>query len=80
MSIYKLSTPRELATAIDSSKPLFVDTETAKYYSDIRLVQVYQEGWDQVLNLDIKAISGQVELIWDLLRNCKLVGHNFLLS
>ena len=78
MSIYKLSTPRELATAIDSSKPLFVDTETAKYYSDIRLVQVYQEGWDQVLNLDIKALSGQVELIWDLIRNCKLVGHNFL--
>lgn len=78
MGIYKISTPRELAGIIDSAKPLFIDTETAKYYSDIRLVQIYQEGWDQVLCLDIKLLSGKAELIWDLICNCTLVGHNLL--
>lgn len=77
MSIYKLVSPREIAFALDKTKPLFMDTETAKYYSDIRLVQLFQEGWDQVLAIDIK-ISGQVELIWDLIRDCKLVGHNLV--
>jgi len=63
MSIYKLSSVKELMESIDPSKPLYVDTETAKLGSDIRLVQVFQEGWKHVLELDLQPHY--------------LIGHNF---
>jgi len=75
MSIYKLSSVKELMESIDPSKPLYVDTETAKLGSDIRLVQVFQEGWKHVLELD--TLHNSVLALWVVLQPHYLIGHNF---
>lgn len=77
MSIYTYSTPRELLRALDPEKHVFIDTETSKLGSQIRLVQVFQEGWDSVLIFDTNAGASLTQL-WSILQSYKLVGHNIL--
>ena len=74
-TIYKLSSVKELMESIDPSQPLFVDTETSKLGSDIRLVQVFQEHWEQVLELD--TTTNSIISIWTVLQPHYLIGHNF---
>jgi len=69
--IYKYSSNEELVRVLDPSREVFVDTETAKLGSQIRLVQVYQEGWDQVLLFN-------TPMVFIILQSYHLVGHNFL--
>lgn len=52
MSIYRLASMNEVVSATDTTKPVFLDTETKGLYGEIRLLQVFQEGWEQVLIVD----------------------------
>lgn len=62
--------------SLDPTKEVFVDTETSKLGSDIRLIQVYQSAWDKVLLFDTQTTS--VDIIWNILQPCYLIGQNFL--
>ncbi len=75
MAIYKLATLANLKE-LDISKPLMIDTETSKLGSQIRLIQLYQDGMDQVLIFD--TIDTGVETLWIFLQDFHLVGHNLL--
>jgi len=76
-TIYKKGSLSDLLM-LDSSKPVMVDTETEQLYSEIRLIQVYQEGMEQGLEFDVKQDRPGVDVIWDILVDHHLVGHNFL--
>ena len=75
MKIYRYGSPKELMELIDPSLPVYVDTETSKLGSQIRLIQVFQEHWDQVLLFD--TMESSVSMIWFILQPNHLVGHNF---
>jgi len=70
--MYKLTT--ELPQ-LDNDKFLFMDTETEKFFSNIRLVQLYQDGWDKVVILDTR----EVDLIdiYMHIKDAHIVCHNF---
>lgn len=74
--IYKHSSIKELLEVLDPSKEVYLDTETGKLGSDIRLVQIYQEHWPQVLLFEAPSVS--ISVLWDIVREYKLVGHNIL--
>ncbi len=73
--IYKLSSTTELMELLDPSKPVYLDTETSKLGSQIRLIQVYQAHWEQVLLFDT-ADGGSSLAIWSILQPNHLVLHN----
>lgn len=73
--IYKRSSLNELMELINPSQPIFLDTETSKLGSQIRLVQCYQEDWQQVLLFDT-AEGDSLPGIWAILEDKHLVGHN----
>lgn len=75
MKIYRQSSLKELMESLDPSQPVFVDTETSKLGSQIRLVQIFQEHWEQVLEFD--TVDFSVTTIWLILQPNHLVGHNF---
>ena len=75
--IYKMGSLKELL-ALDPNKPVMLDTETETLYSEIRLIQVYQEGMEQALLFDVKMSRPSVEIIWDVLVDYHLVLHNGL--
>ncbi len=52
MDMYRLASMKEVVDATDLNKPVFCDTETKGLYGSIRLLQVFQEDWDQVLMVD----------------------------
>lgn len=74
--IYKHSSIKELLGALDPSKEVYLDTETGKLGSDIRLIQIYQEHWPQVLLFEAPDVS--ISVLWDIVREYKLIGHNIL--
>lgn len=74
MSIYKFGTLEELSASLDSTQPVYLDTETSKLGSQIRLVQVYQEHWEQVLLFD--TVDTSVSVLWFILVDKHLVLHN----
>ena len=74
--IYKLSSIKELLEKLNSQEYVCIDTETAKLGSDIRLIQVYQPSWDQVLLLIVDELSIHKQIIWDILVKYKLIFHN----
>jgi len=74
MKIYKLSSISELLKELKPEEPVFLDTETSKLGSDIRLIQVYQEAWKQVLLFDTRSINPQI--VWDIIQPYTLIGHN----
>jgi twinkle protein len=46
MTIYKIVKLSDVT--VDSNLPLFADTETCGLYGKVRLLQLYQEGWEHV--------------------------------
>lgn len=72
--IYKYGTLKELSDSIDPTMPIYLDTETSKLGSQIRLVQVYQEAWEQVMLFDTTSTS--VSTLWYTLQPHHLVLHN----
>lgn len=72
--IYKLSSIQELLKSINSKEPIFLDTETSKLGSQIRLIQVYQEGWKQALLFDTQIVNPAI--LWNILQPNHLVLHN----
>lgn len=60
---------------LDTSKPLFCDTETNHFFSSIKLFQCYQEHWDSALVFDIAEYS--LAEIYQLIKSCKTVWHNY---
>jgi len=72
--IYRESSINELMELINPDKPIFLDTETSKLGSQIRLVQCYQTDWDQVLLFDTTKVS--LLGLWAVLQDKHLVGHN----
>ena len=70
--IYKVTT--ELPE-LDKDKYLFLDTETKQFFSGIRLVQLYQEGWDQVIVLDTNSVP--LMDIYQHIKKAHIVAHNF---
>ena len=75
--IYKMGSTRDLLM-LDPNLPVMVDTETETFYRNIRLIQVYQKGMEQALLFDVVESSPGVEVVWDILKDFHLVGHNFL--
>ncbi len=75
MKIYRYSSPKELLELIDPAQPVYVDTETSKLGSQIRLIQVFQEHWNQVLLFD--SMNTSISTIWFILQPNHIVGHNF---
>ncbi len=76
MKIYKYSSTEELMQLLDASQPVYVDTETSKLGSQIRLIQIYQESWEQVLIFNTDTIKAYH--VWVILTPYHLVGHNFI--
>lgn len=64
----------ELRRALKDA-PLFMDTETNFFYRSIRLVQCYQEGWDEVILFDIRDTS--LKEVYDAVKDCHVVFHNY---
>lgn len=71
--MYRLVTDLK-SIQLDSEAYLYCDCETEELYSKIRLVQMHQSSWDEVVVLDTR----QVELIdiWGLIKDQKTVWHN----
>lgn len=60
---------------LDPLKTVFLDTETSKLGSQIRLIQVYQAHWDQVLLFDTNDGASLLG-IWTIIEGSHLVLHN----
>jgi DNA polymerase I-like protein with 3'-5' exonuclease and polymerase domains len=75
--IYKLGTLAELVSQLDGSKEVYLDTETSKLGSQIRLVQVYQSHWDKVLLFDT-ADGPSATVLWTVLQPHYLILANGL--
>ena len=74
--IYKLSSIKELLEKLNSQEYVCLDTETAKLGSDIRLIQIYQPSWDQVLLLNVDEDPTTKQILWEILVKYKLILHN----
>jgi DNA polymerase I-like protein with 3'-5' exonuclease and polymerase domains len=72
--IYKQGSIQELVEALDPTQPVYFDTETSKLGSQIRLIQVYQEHWNQVLLFD--TLNTSALILWTVVQPYHLVGHN----
>jgi DNA polymerase I-like protein with 3'-5' exonuclease and polymerase domains len=73
-NIYKLGTIPELVKQLQTDKSLFLDTETSKLGSQIRLVQLYQEDWPFALIFD--TVNTNLTVLWSVISSYHLVGHN----
>lgn len=69
---YLVVTLEEIVTAINPAKPVFIDTETAGFYGEVCLLQVMQEGWDNVL---LAHKPGAFEIII-MMGELNMVAHN----
>ncbi len=87
MAICRLTDLAEAILMIDTSKPLFCDSETynnTKHYDGllfgkVRLAQFMQEGWSKAVVVDIKFDSDPeaTAKLDNLVHSCKVVGQNF---
>ena len=75
--IYQVASIRDLLGCLNPDEPMYLDTETAQYYSDVRLVQLYQESWPQALVFDTKSGSS-INVIWEIIKDQHLVLQNGL--
>ena len=68
-----------LKNNLNLEKPLFCDTETHMLYNQLRLFQLYQEGWSHVLIFDFKDRDKNIKLIdlYYLIYNAYVVFHNY---
>jgi len=72
--MYRLIHKLEDSTKIDYTEPVFFDIETIGLYGFPRLIQVYQEGWDEVDIYDSYFVS--YEKVWERLKPATLIGFN----
>lgn len=72
----------EYTDNIDRTKPVFTDTETYEdegktsggLYGKVRLIQVYQEGWEEAIIFDCMFVD--LEKVLSMLKSCHLVFHS----
>lgn len=77
MKIYTYGSVPILLRQLNKQEIICVDTETAKLGSDIRLIQIYQPSWDQVLLFDVGENQLHKQMIWDILSDYgDLILHN----
>ena len=69
---YRVTTLKEIAKAIDNSKPLAVDVETDGFYGEILLSQFYQSDWPEAL----LAPKPDLFLLAGLLTGTHMICHN----
>jgi DNA polymerase-1 len=60
---------------LDTSQPLYCDTETNQFFSKIRLVQVFQEHWDEAQLFDIRDVN--LRDVYEDMKQCTTVWHNY---
>ena len=75
MKIYKPSSIKELLEELNPQETVFLDTETSRLGSDIRLIQVYQEGWAQAHLFDTQKVNP--EIVWSIFDfiQCTINNH-----
>lgn len=64
-----------LDSSLEASAPLFIDTETCFLYKGIRLVQMFQKGWSEVLVID--TLHTPLQSLFAKLKNAHVVFHNY---
>lgn len=74
--IYKVGELKDLEN-IDSSKPLFCDTETMKSYKGICMFQCMQAHWEKALVFLIKDAEKDLLPIYLKIKDCNVIFHNF---
>ena len=60
---------------LNTQEPLYCDTETNQFFSKIRLVQVFQEHWDEAQLFDIRDVD--LEELYLEMKQCTTVWHNY---
>lgn len=55
-------------------EPLFLDTETCALFNGIRLIQIFQRAWSEVLVYDIQ--ESNIDLLYEKLKNYNVIIHN----
>lgn len=70
-----ITTLGQVQQALDPSKPVFADTETAGLYGKVRLLQLYQPTLDKPLILDVAKTTIYPEVL-EFLKTLHLVFHN----
>jgi len=73
-NICREATLKEFLEILNPNKPVFLDTETSKLGSQIRLIQCYQSEWEQALLFNITKIS--LAGLWAILQPQHLILHN----
>lgn len=63
-----------VSVELDIEKYLYVDTETIGLYGEIRLVQIFQSHWEQVVIFDTR--DTPLSEIFELIKDKQLVFHN----
>lgn len=64
-----------LDSSLEASAPLFIDTETCFLYKGIRLVQMFQKGWSEVLVCD--TLHTTLHTLYTKIKNAHVVFHNY---
>lgn len=65
----------ELKDQLDLSQPLYLDTETSHFFSQIKLIQVYQEHWSDVLIFDCAKVN--LKAIYEVIKSAKVIVYNY---
>ena len=60
---------------LKTTEPLYCDTETNQFFSKIRLVQVFQEHWDEPQLFDVRDAS--LKKLYSEMKKCTTVWHNY---
>lgn len=71
--MYKIVTDLDSIT-LDKEAYLYCDVETEELYSKIRLVQLYQSSWEDVVMIDTRQVN--LMDIYQLIKDYKVVWHN----
>ena len=64
-----------LKASLSKEAPLFIDTETCFLYKGIRLVQMFQKDWQEVLVMDTTSVS--LREIYEEIKHAHVVFHNY---
>lgn len=69
---YSLKSMADAVALIDKDKPVFADTETKGLYGEVRLLQLMQAGWDEVILVENPPAFELVHFM----KNYHTVWHN----
>lgn len=64
-----------LKASLSKEAPLFIDTETCFLYKGIRLVQMFQKDWQEVLVMDTTSVS--LSEVYEEIKHAHVVFHNY---